>query len=394
MGLKFTSLADWQRWQSSRRRPQRAWAWLRGNRYRDRISESASALDWPTGITFWQRGAEPTLLVALDSLSPSSWAALLVPLLQPTDQTTPQRTAFRRRADNLITDTGPSSQVNGPGAHLSRAIPSNEDDSGGLSVVIAAPAGLTLDLPPEFHPQSRADLDSVRQVVSIGDHLPVGRWAHAQAVRRGWQQVVIQHGILTPFSPPPPADAVFLAWSQGDADFISQDRPDLEIEVAGSTLLQLASRQRLSNVSPSTTPVFLGQLHGAELSTADMARTVTKFWRQTGAHYLPHPAETNLLSRLQHRCWQRRGMTIRTPGTALRDLAAPVVSIFSTGILEAAALGLPSWGYHHSPPDWVSEVWDRYQISRWGTPPSVIDESLLAKTPTEQIAATWFDGMR
>ena len=76
------------------------------------------------------------------------------------------------------------------------------------------------------------------------------------------------------------------------------------------------------------------------------------------------------MSRVQHRIMARAGVIIEASGKSLVEEGRPVVSIFSTGTLEAACRGLPAWVHHPDPPAWVSEVWDRYQLSRWGDPPT------------------------
>ena len=100
-----------------------------------------------------------------------------------------------------------------------------------------------------------------------------------------------------------------------------------------------------------------------------MTRSVTDFWRRTGAIYRPHPREEDRLSRAQHALWRRMGMKFDT-SSSLSTLARPVVSAFSTGVLEAAARGVPAWVYHLDPPRWLEEVWDRYGMRRWGEPPT------------------------
>ena len=57
-------------------------------------------------------------------------------------------------------------------------------------------------------------------------------------------------------------------------------------------------------------------------------------------------------------------------GLALRELRAPVVSVFSTGVLEAATVGLPAWVHLPDPPPWVVEFWGRYGLSPWGGAPT------------------------
>jgi hypothetical protein len=47
-----------------------------------------------------------------------------------------------------------------------------------------------------------------------------------------------------------------------------------------------------------------------------------------------------------------------------------VVSVFSTGVLEAAARGMPAWVEFPKPPSWLQEFWERYGMSRYGAEPT------------------------
>lgn len=332
MGLRYPDLESWRRWQKSRRRLQILKA---------RLRRPWSPVDAPeAGLRVWVRGSDPALLVACDSSSPTNHHALLAPL---------------------------SSDVE-------------------LPAIVVHPAETHLRLPGDrWREVSSPDqmLDGVRAVVSIGDHLGVGAWAHEQAARRGWRQLVVQHGLLTPFSPPPPPSVEVLAWSEADAAFISQGRPDLTAHVVGSPLLAAAARNPARHVSRFATPVFLGQLHGAELPRWSMTRSVTYFCRLTGATYRPHPREEDKLSRAQHALWRRLGMDIDS-STPLTELDRPVVSAFSTGVLEAAARGIPAWVFHLSPPAWLEGFWDRYGMSRWGRRPT--PAPVVESDPASRIA--------
>jgi len=320
VGLIFTELTEWRRWQDSRRRLQVL---------KDHLtSRGRRTPPYPPAMRFWTRGADPTLLVACDSNSPTNYHSLLAPL--------------------------------------------NVDAE--LPTVIVAPQSTELDLPEgEWIEVNDPSLRSVSTVATIGNHLTVGAWAHAEATRREWREVVVQHGLLTPYSPPPPHGVVWLAWSEQDAEFIATNRPDLRTHVTGSAMLHSAKSNPAPHVSRFVTPVFLGQLHGAELSRWSMTRSVTAFWRQTGAIYRPHPREEDKISRAQHALWRRMGMEFDSSLTVV-DITRPVVSAFSTGILEAAARGIPAWVYHLDPPPWLEEVWDRYGMRRWGERPTLPPE--------------------
>lgn len=327
MGLRYTDLDSWRSWQASRRRL---------HVLKAALTPSRPAPTAPT-LEFWTRGQAPRVLVACDSTSPTNHHALVVPFSSPEAPDT----------------------------------------------VLAHPAGLNLGLEGSgWRRVPSAPLDAVGTVVSIGDHLQVGAWAHGLAVARGWRRLVVQHGLLTPFSPPPPTGSRFLAWSQADADYVGEGRPDLESVVVGSPLLAAAAATPAPHVSRFTTPVFLGQLHGAELGRWSMTRSVTAFWRETGATYRPHPREEDKLSRAQHALWRRMGMTF-DEGAVLTEVDRPVVAAFSTGVLEAAARGIPAWVFHLNPPAWLQEMWKRYALSRWGDSPT--SPPTTQADPTKQI---------
>ncbi|MDQ2763525.1 MAG: RNA-binding protein, partial [Pseudomonadota bacterium] len=111
-------------------------------------------------------------------------------------------------------------------------------------------------------------------------------------------------------------------------------------------------------------------LHGAELPRRGMARAAFTFCREHNATYRPHPSEIDKLSRAQHALWERRGITIDRSGTPLREHNGPVVAAFSTGVLEAAARGVPSFVHYPEAPMWLAEFWDRYGMKQWGQEPT------------------------
>jgi hypothetical protein len=87
--------------------------------------------------------------------------------------------------------------------------------------------------------------------------------------------------------------------------------------------------------------------------------------------------------------WRRRGVRFAKPG-ALLDQRRPIVSIFSTGVLEAAAAGVASWVTCERPPTWVREFWDRYELSMWGsrpTPSPVLPDMEPAQAIAQHVAS-------
>lgn len=325
MGLRYADIEHWQRWQASRRKL---------HVLKDRLTPKQDA---PLRPEFWVRGDNPELLVACDSNSPTNHHSLLAPLA-------------------LLPD---------------------------LPVVVAKPEHVELELPPGDWRRQATAPTTVRRVASIGDHLAVGAWARRFSEANGCAQVVVQHGLLTPFAPPPAPAVTVLAWSESDAAFLREGRSDIDTAVVGSPLLWHAKQHPSPHVSRFERPVFLGQLHGSELSRGSKVRSTTRFWREMNATYRPHPREEDKLSRAQHALWRRMGMEIDGSGD-LAKLNRPVVSAFSTGVVEAAVRGIPAWVFHLDPPPWLEEFWDRYGLSRWGDPPSV--PPALVSDPVERIA--------
>lgn len=203
-------------------------------------------------------------------------------------------------------------------------------------------------------------------VLSTGHFLGLGRLGR-DAVTDPERFVTVQHGLLTPHAPPLAEGTTLLAWSDEDATFWRSGRDDVTSRVVGSQLLWEASLPPDATPDPAAPPVFLGQLHGVELPRALVTEAAESFCRAEGAVYRPHPAETDRRSRATHERWEAAGITVDRSGTPLRDLGAPVVSVFSTGVLEAAAAGLPAWVYCPGAPPWLEAFWDRYRLARWGS---------------------------
>jgi len=318
MGLIHpTDLDSWHRWQQR----QQSLRWAR------RVVELRAKPSDHRLLTF----GDPTILVALDSDSTSKRAALLDPL------------AFLDLDDVALL-------VEGPYCPVDRRPQATTPVADAADVVRLAPG--------------------IQAVIAAGNYLPSGDIAHQAARRVDATFLVVQHGLLTPFAPPLPTGAHLLAWSQQDADFWRSQRADVTCEVIGSQLMWKAAQRPAFNVDPAEPVRYLGQLHGAELPRGAMARAAYRFCTENDAIYRPHPAESDVLSRAQHAIWERRGVRIDQRKVELRDLMAPVVSVFSTGVIEAAAMGLPSWVHFPDPPVWVDELWDRYGVHRWGDTPT------------------------
>lgn len=317
MGLSFPhDLEAWRRWQE--RRHLLRWA-------RNRLAPPRA-----TPLIGWLGcGDDPDILIAADSIHASSAAALLAPLthLDPT------RVAVMAPAEHLRT--------------LADRLP------GGPWRAHRADAELRL---------------RPRVVAALGHYAPVGATAYRLALARSIPFVIVQHGLLTPLAPPLAPGSQLLAWTPDDARFYRSGRTDVTATAVGSQLLWQA-RDRIA-VNPDEPLRYLGQLHGAELRRSALTRAAYRFCRQTGAHYRPHPSEVDRLSRITHASWVRSGITLDRSGVPLTELRAPVVSVFSTGVLETAARGLPAWVDFPNPPKWLGEFWDRYGMRRYGGDPT------------------------
>jgi hypothetical protein len=304
-------LAAWHAWQRSRS-PLRAFV----DRFRSQPELQG---------TLTMYGSEPLVLVVLDWLAPTSRMAL-----------------------HAMT------------AHLS------------VPYAVLSPTALPGEEPgTQVEPKAGAVpevLSSVAAVVAAGHYLPLGAVAHGWSRRLQAEFVAVQHGLLTPHAPPLAPASRVLAWSEADAEFWRSGRPDVRTQVVGSQLLWEAGNGR--TVVTDDRPTFLGQLHSAEMGRRDMARFTGSFCRAERARYRPHPGEGDRLSRWQHARWRKQGIEFDDGATPLRELPTPVVSVFSTGILEAAARGVPAWAAYDRPPAWLSEFWERYAMSRYGGPPT------------------------
>ena len=336
MGLKFSEdLEAWHRWQASRSLKNQVIRRLR------RLAEAPE-------FVLLTNGPEPRLLVPIEAPKPSTVAAYTAPL--------------RLLGDEQIAVLAPSDV-----SHLF------EGDWTATRV-----SGRAL-------PDS---LRGLRAVFSAGSYLPAGELAYEWSRALGARFVVAQHGLMTPLAPPLAHDTHLLAFSDADAEFWKSGRGDVSHEVVGAQILWNAA-QRKNGVasSPDAKPVFLGQLHGAELPRRISAATAQGFCRETGAEYRPHPSETDRLSRIEHDIWRRRGVQFENSGLPLGELHRPVVSVFSTGVLEAAASGERAWVTCVDAPDWVRDFWERYGLSQWGAEPTPAPP-VPQTEPAQSIAAS------
>lgn len=319
IGLAFPeNLEAWRRWEASQGRVRRGLAAIKR---RGRPTErSVAHLLLPED--------EPDTLVVIDVWSPSCRAAVGEPL-RAMD---PRRTAVLTGVPQVLTDLS----------------------AGRHSVVWER-----LEQIPT----------SVGAVVTLGAYNDLAGQVEPWARRHDAGYFVVQHGLLTPWAPPLNEGARLLAWSEGDGRYWTAERPGLTWEVVGSQMLWKASGEPAVELADER-PVMLGQLHGTELPRSEKQRLYTRFARLTGAEYRPHPNESDAISRAEHQLMRAAGVRFERSGRAVIDLGRPIVSIFSTGTLEAAHRGLPAWVHHPQPPGWLEAFWSRYGLSSYGGRPT------------------------
>lgn len=349
MGLKYPSdLEAWSNWQANAHLLRRSKNTVKSFASTLRQSGANLVQDKPVSGYLHTRGEDAKLLFVLDSTSPTSLNSLIAP------------TAFLGETPYAV--WAPS------------------DVSSYLSQVFPWEAQTVIEN------QLDSFLPEIQQVVALGHYMEWGAAAYRLSQRLGARFVTVQHGLNTPYAPPLAPGTHLLAFSQDDADFWISGRTDVTAQVVGSQLFWEAAQQpAVDSAEIPSTPLFLGQMHGAELPRASFAHSTLKFLRENKAIYRPHPSEKDKLSLLTHGLMDRLGIEVDRSQRPLNQVNHPVVSIFSTGVLEAALRGVPSWVYHTNPPAWLREFWDRYGMSFWGSEPTQAPQ-LPSREPAESIA--------
>lgn len=339
--LKYPlDLDAWQAWQ--RRQKKLKWAKYKLNSLLA-SARSRTVAEEPVRGLLYTRGTKPQVLIVMDSFSPTNRNAILEPLkhLDAVDVA-------------LWVPEDASEYLDGQYAseRYSRKDWSEQEISGDELMRL---------------------LPDVRIVLSAAQFLGRGAAAYEFSRAIGAEYWVVQHGLLVPQAPPLPVGCTLLAFSEADAEFWASGRRDVTTHVVGSQLLYLAAQKAAGAETQKQNdlePIFLGQMHGAELPRASFAYASHSFLKKFGGTYRPHPSEKDKLSVLTHKLWEKEGIRIDRSGTPLNEVPNPVVSIFSTGVLEAAIRGIPAWVYHPAPPAWLVEFWDRYGMNQWGQEPT------------------------
>lgn len=363
MGLiHATSLERWEEWERTRHRGRLVKRTMTNALRRSSGGEDPGE---PRFVLRSRGGAGPCLLLAVDSASPTTRISLLTAL------------PYLRGAVDVLAPVGVDlPELAGPEWTGS--------DSSGMDAAQAARA-----LPER----------GITAVVTLGQHLAAGRIAHEFALRARAKSYVLQHGALTPFAPPLPPETTLLAWSEADGEFWRSGREDVTVRPIGSQLLWQARHEAGLAVAdvPAThdpapaadsedRPIFLGQLHGAELPRRITGGAAYTFCRLHDGLYRPHPSEVDKFSRATHELWRRRGIEFAPSDVPLREVTSPVVAVFSTGVLEAAARGVPAYVFAPKAPDWVAELWDRYGMRRFGAPTPTPSPRLPSAEPAAALA--------
>ena len=339
--LKYPlDLDAWQAWQ--RRQKKLKWAKYKLNSLLA-SARSRTVAEEPVRGLLYTRGTKPQVLIVMDSFSPTNRNAILEPLkhLDAVDVA-------------LWVPEDASDYLDGQYAseRYSRKDWSEQEISGDELMRL---------------------LPDIRIVLSAAQFLSRGAVAYEFSRAIGAEYWMVQHGLLVPQAPPLPVGCTLLAFSEADAEFWASGRRDVTTHAVGSQLLYLAAQKAAGAEAQKQNdlePIFLGQMHGAELPRASFAYASHSFLKKFGGTYRPHPSEKDKLSVLTHKLWEKEGIRIDRSGTPLNEVPNPVVSIFSTGVLEAAIRGIPAWVYHPAPPAWLVEFWDRYGMNRWGSEPT------------------------
>ena len=354
--LKYPlDLDAWQAWQ--RRQKKLKWAKYKLNSLLA-SARSRTVAEEPVHGLLYTRGTKPQVLIVMDSFSPTNRNAILEPLkhLDAVDVA-------------LWVPEDASDYLDGQYAseRYSRKDWSEQEISGD---------------------ELNNLLPDVRIVLSAAQFLGRGAVAYEFSRAIGAEYWMVQHGLLVPQAPPLPVGCTLLAFSEADAEFWASGRRDVTTHAVGSQLLYLAAQKAAGAEAQKQNdlePIFLGQMHGAELPRASFAYASHSFLKKFGGTYRPHPSEKDKLSVLTHKLWEKEGIRIDRSGTPLNEVPNPVVSIFSTGVLEAAIRGIPAWVYHPAPPAWLVEFWDRYGMNQWGQEPTPAPVQ-PKKEPAQRIA--------
>ena len=354
--LKYPlDLDAWQAWQ--RRQKKLKWAKYKLNSLLA-SARSRTVAEEPVHGLLYTRGTKPQVLIVMDSFSPTNRNAILEPLkhLDAVDVA-------------LWVPEDASEYLDGQYAseRYSRKDWSEQEISGDELMRL---------------------LPDIRIVLSAAQFLGRGAAAYEYARAIGAEYWMVQHGLLVPQAPPLPVGCTLLAFSEADAEFWASGRRDVTTHAVGSQLLYLAAQKAAGAEEQKQNdlePIFLGQMHGAELPRASFAYASHSFLKKFGGTYRPHPSEKDKLSVLTHKLWEKEGIRIDRSGTPLNEVPNPVVSIFSTGVLEAAIRGIPAWVYHPAPPAWLVEFWDRYGMNQWGQEPTPAPVQ-PKKEPAQRIA--------
>lgn len=249
--LKYPlDLDAWQAWQ--RRQKKLKWAKYKLNTLLD-SARSQTGREEPVRGLLYTRGTKPQVLIVMDSFSPTNRNAILEPLkhLDAVDVA-------------LWVPEDASEYLDGQYAseRYSRKDWSEQEISGDELISL---------------------LPDVRIVLSAAQFLGRGAVAYEFSRAIGAEYWMVQHGLLVPQAPPLPVGCTLLAFSEADAEFWASGRRDVTTHAVGSQLLYLAAQKAAGAEAQKPNdlePIFLGQMHGAELPRASFAYASHSFLKK------------------------------------------------------------------------------------------------------------------
>ncbi len=265
-------------------------------------------------------------------------------------------------------------------------------------VAILAPVGAGPSLPQHpwitkilFPEELPRYFDSMNAVLATSHHTDVGASAYDFSQSLKCPFYVVQSTLISPYSAPLPPNATLLSWSEGDIAFWREGSAEAKRAtntVVGSQLLWTAAQNPIEEVNKAAATTYLGQLHEAALGSKSMAKAAEDFCMTHDAVYRPHPSEHDRRTRSVHERFVRLGISLDQSQTPIRTFDGPVVSAYSTGVLEAAARGLPAWVTFPDAPTWLHELWDRYGLVRYGEATPTPSPTILNFEPAYAIGIT------
>ena len=168
---------------------------------------------------------------------------------------------------------------------------------------------------------------------------------------------MVQHGLLVPQAPPLPVGCTPAGFQRGRRRVLGIGRRDVTTHAVGSQLLYLASQKATGAEAQKQNdlePIFLGQMHGAELPRASFALRFALLLEEVRRKLPSAPEREGQAVGADPPAVGEGRYPIDRSGTPLNEVPNPVVSIFSTGVLGLQS-AVSRRVYHPAPPAWLVE---------------------------------------